>query len=163
MVEEIGREPAPRSPVTRAMLRAGAVAVVAGLVAGPASAVPAGSVPLSRAAVEAELDAAAEQAGVRRAENTVMGLAVVVDDESDRPSEQCMFAWAAAEGAGEREYDSVAAVLGDHGWTEWRREKSPGGGTYVNLGKGGWAVTVAYDGGPGSFTTLTFTATAHAC
>ncbi|MFG2306817.1 hypothetical protein [Actinacidiphila glaucinigra] len=162
-MEETGREPAPRSPVTRAMLRAGAVAVAAGLVAGPASAVPVGSVPLSRAAVEAELGAAAEQAGVRRDEYTVMGLAVAVDDESDRPSEQCMFAWAAAEGAGEPEYALVAAVLGERGWTQWRRGKSPGGGTYVNLGKGGWTVTVAYDGGPGSFTTLTFTAMARAC
>ncbi|MFB7292460.1 hypothetical protein [Actinacidiphila glaucinigra] len=162
-MEEIGWDPALHSPVTRAMLRVGAVAVVAGLVAGPASAVSATWVPLSRAAVEAELDAAAEQAGVRRAEYTAMGLVVTADNESDRPSEDCMLAWAAAEGAGGREYAAVTAVLREHGWTELRREDSPGGDTYVNLGKGGWTATVAYDRGPGSFTVLTFTAMAHAC
>lgn len=163
MVEEIGWEPAPRSPVTRALLRVGAVTVLAAFAAGPGSAVPVTAVPLSRAAVEAELDAAADQSGVHRSQNTVMGLTVTTDKESDRPSEQCMLAWAAAEGAGQREYAAVTAVLREHGWTELRRENSPGGGTYVNLGKGGWTVTVAYDGGPGSFTSLTFTATAHAC
>ncbi|MFF7214065.1 hypothetical protein ACFZAU_26595 [Streptomyces sp. NPDC008238] len=159
-MEEIGREPAPRSPMTRAMLRAAAVAVLAGLVAGPASAVPVGSVPLSRAAVEAELDAAADEAGVRRAENAVMGLVATADEESDLPSEECMLAWPAAEEDGAREYAAVATALGERGWTVVRRGK---GGAYVALGKGGWTVTVSYDPVPGSFNALTFTVMAHAC
>lgn len=159
--EEIGWEPAPRSPVTRAMLRAGAVTVLAALVTGPGSAVPVRAVPLSRTAVEAELDAAAEQAGVRRDENVRTGLVVTADEESERPSEECVLAWAAAGQDGVREYTAVAAALGERGWTTLRSGRGPDG-TSVRLGKGGWTVTVSY-GGPESFPSLTFTAVAHTC
>ncbi|MET9881211.1 hypothetical protein ABZZ36_42555 [Actinacidiphila glaucinigra] len=161
--EEIGWEPVPRSPVTRAVLRAGAVTVLAALAAGPGSAVPVRSVPLSRTAVEAELDAAAEQAGVRRDENVGLGFVVTADEESDRPGEECMLARAAAGEDGAREYTTVATALGERGWGVLRRGKDPDG-TYVRLGKGGWTVTVSYGGGgPESFPSLTFTAMAHTC
>ncbi|MEU4091496.1 hypothetical protein [Streptomyces sp. NPDC026673] len=156
-------EPSPRSPRTRAMLGAGAVILLAGLASGPGSAVPVRAVPLSRAAVEAELDAAAEQAGVHRAENTAVGLVATADKESDVPSEACTIAWAAAENDGAREYAAVAVALGERGWRTLRRGEGPDG-EHADLGKGGWTVTVSYDPGEtASFSSLTLIATAHAC
>lgn len=149
------------------MLGAGAVILLAGLVSGPGSAVPVRAVPLSRAVVEAELDAAAERAGVSRSENTVVGVVATADEESDRPSEACMLAWAAAEDDGAREYAAVAAALGERGWRTLRQGEGPDG-EHVDLGKGGWTVAVSYDPGHGpgetaSFSSLTLIATAHAC
>jgi hypothetical protein len=157
-------EPAPRAQPSRAVLKAGAVTVLAALVTGPGSAVTAKAVPLSRTAVEAELDTAAAEAGVHKSGTTVMALMVAADEESERPDKECAIAWAAAQEDGAEEYADVQAALGRHGWTTLRRGSNRSF-EYVDLGKGGWSVTVTHDTDAPSklFPSVSFTATAPAC
>ncbi|MFD3450599.1 hypothetical protein ACFWVC_00215 [Streptomyces sp. NPDC058691] len=151
-----------RLGVSRAKLTVVAVGVLAAYAAGPGSEVVGNGVPMSRTAVDEELNSAAAEVGVYEATGVIMGLSF--SGGSYRPSRDCMIAWSGDMPPGDQAYEAIGAALTRRGWIELRHQDNE---AYANtiFGKGGWSVTVSHrvPGATEPDTELLLTATAPAC